>query len=217
VEKPVQLQQRLTIRQLIAKNADYAFAIFVVYTLSLSIFPGFLSEDTGQHHLGSWSLTKPFFYKSSKLQFGKCDIVTIQIWGTNWKSLYANHLIVGTWGKHVPRADSCPKVLDTLVFVTQVCHYIDSLVQCWGFAWSVYYINQETTVQLATRAGDCSSISTCVYPSLLLYSKVWVTGLDDHAMSFIGPLKWLPYSVHFCGCSKGLLGMEFCPHHTFFA
>jgi equilibrative nucleoside transporter 1/2/3 len=54
VEKPVQLQQRLTNRQLIAKNADYAFAIFVVYTLSLSIFPGFLSEDTGQHHLGSW-------------------------------------------------------------------------------------------------------------------------------------------------------------------
>jgi equilibrative nucleoside transporter 1/2/3 len=54
VEKPVQLQQRLTNRQLMAKNADYAFAIFVVYTLSLSIFPGFLSEDTGQHHLGSW-------------------------------------------------------------------------------------------------------------------------------------------------------------------
>jgi hypothetical protein len=29
-------------------------------------------------------------------QGGECDIVTVQIWGTNWKSLCANHLIAGT-------------------------------------------------------------------------------------------------------------------------
>ncbi len=76
-----------------------------------------------------------------------------------------------------------------MVFVTQVCHYIDSLVQCWGFAWSAYYIDQETMVQLAAGVGGYSPVSTCVYSSLLLYNKVRVAGLDDHAMSFIGPLK----------------------------
>lgn len=75
VEKPVQLQQRLTIRQLIAKNADYAFAIFVVYTLSLSIFPGFLSEDTGQHHLGSWyAITLIALFNVGDL-LGRCIIL----------------------------------------------------------------------------------------------------------------------------------------------
>lgn len=28
--------------------------MFVIYTLTLSIFPGFLSEDTGSHSLGGW-------------------------------------------------------------------------------------------------------------------------------------------------------------------
>ncbi|CAM6034550.1 unnamed protein product [Sphagnum compactum] len=75
VEKPVQLQQQLTNRQLIAKNADYAFAIFVVYTLSLSIFPGFLSEDTGQHHLGSWyAITLIALFNVGDL-LGRCIIL----------------------------------------------------------------------------------------------------------------------------------------------
>ncbi len=76
-------------------------------------------------------------------QGGECDTVTVQIWGTNWKSLCAQvppdcrH----TWpGKHVPWAHSCPEVVGTLVFVTQVCHYIDSPVQCWGFAWSRFIL-----------------------------------------------------------------------------
>lgn len=45
---------RLTFLQLLAQNADLAAALFFVYTLSLSIFPGFLAEDTGSHSLGSW-------------------------------------------------------------------------------------------------------------------------------------------------------------------
>jgi len=76
-----------------------------------------------------------------------------------------------------------------LVFVTQVCHYIDSPVQCWGFAWSAYYIDQETTVQPAAGVGGYSPVSTCVYSSLPLHSKVQVIGLDNRANSFIGPLK----------------------------
>ncbi|GAB2274839.1 Epsin-3, clathrin recruitment and traffic between the Golgi and endosome [Dionaea muscipula] len=47
-------QQRLSTKQLFFQNMDYAFDLFVIYLLTLSIFPGFLSEDTGSHKLGSW-------------------------------------------------------------------------------------------------------------------------------------------------------------------
>ncbi len=87
-----------------------------------------------------------------------------------------------------------PEVVGTLVFVTQVCHYIDSPVQRWGFAWSAYYIDQETTVQPAAEVGGSAPVSTRVYSSLLLHSKVQVVGLDDRAMSCIGPLKCDPAS-----------------------
>ncbi|PWA86114.1 Equilibrative nucleoside transporter [Artemisia annua] len=48
------IPERLTNRQLIAENIDYALDMFLIYLLTLSIFPGFLSEDTGKHSLGSW-------------------------------------------------------------------------------------------------------------------------------------------------------------------
>ncbi|KAL4585499.1 hypothetical protein LXL04_010120 [Taraxacum kok-saghyz] len=45
---------RLTNKQLLLENFDYALDLFLVYTLTLSIFPGFLYENTGNHQLGSW-------------------------------------------------------------------------------------------------------------------------------------------------------------------
>nr|GMD76195.1 equilibrative nucleotide transporter 3-like [Ipomoea batatas] len=45
---------RLSIKELLMQNIDYALDIFMIYVLTLSIFPGFLSEDTGSHSLGSW-------------------------------------------------------------------------------------------------------------------------------------------------------------------
>lgn len=36
------------------KNLDYCIDLYLIYALTLSIFPGFLSEDTGTHSLGSW-------------------------------------------------------------------------------------------------------------------------------------------------------------------
>ncbi|XP_026397829.1 equilibrative nucleotide transporter 2-like [Papaver somniferum] len=45
---------RLNNKQLLAQNMDYAIAIFVTFVLTFSIFPGFLSEDTRKHSLGSW-------------------------------------------------------------------------------------------------------------------------------------------------------------------
>ncbi|KAF7805874.1 equilibrative nucleotide transporter 3-like [Senna tora] len=41
-------------KQLLMENIDYALDIFLIYVLTLSIFPGFLSEDTGSHSLGAW-------------------------------------------------------------------------------------------------------------------------------------------------------------------
>lgn len=53
-EKDIGDTQRLHNRELLRQNIDYGFDIFCIYVLTLSIFPGFLSEDTGKHHLGSW-------------------------------------------------------------------------------------------------------------------------------------------------------------------
>ncbi|WCJ42994.1 Equilibrative nucleotide transporter 3 [Euphorbia peplus] len=46
--------ERLSNKQLFLKNIDYALDLFLIYVLTLSIFPGFLYENTGQHQLGSW-------------------------------------------------------------------------------------------------------------------------------------------------------------------
>ncbi|KAG6538787.1 hypothetical protein ZIOFF_003915 [Zingiber officinale] len=53
VEDP-KLIERLSNKQLLLDNIDYAIDLFLIYVLTLSIFPGFLSEDTGSHSLGSW-------------------------------------------------------------------------------------------------------------------------------------------------------------------
>ncbi|CAN1855233.1 Equilibrative nucleotide transporter 3, partial [Linum perenne] len=46
--------ERLTMKELLILNWDYALDLFLIYVLTLSIFPGFISEDTGTHQLGSW-------------------------------------------------------------------------------------------------------------------------------------------------------------------
>ncbi|KAG6594637.1 Equilibrative nucleotide transporter 3 [Cucurbita argyrosperma subsp. argyrosperma] len=44
----------LSKKQLFQMNMDYLFGVFLIYVLTLSIFPGFLYENTGKHQLGSW-------------------------------------------------------------------------------------------------------------------------------------------------------------------
>ncbi|XP_026431386.1 equilibrative nucleotide transporter 3-like isoform X1 [Papaver somniferum] len=46
--------ERLSTKQLLAQNIDLTVAVILTYVLTLSIFPGFISEDTGKHSLGSW-------------------------------------------------------------------------------------------------------------------------------------------------------------------
>ncbi|KAI4334038.1 hypothetical protein L6164_018778 [Bauhinia variegata] len=48
------LEERKGNRVLLRENIDYALDLFLIYVLTLSIFPGFLSEDTGTHSLGTW-------------------------------------------------------------------------------------------------------------------------------------------------------------------
>ncbi|XP_057956026.1 equilibrative nucleotide transporter 3-like [Malania oleifera] len=52
-EDPKQLQ-RMSSKELFFQNIDFALDLFLIYVLTLSIFPGFLSEDTGSHSLGAW-------------------------------------------------------------------------------------------------------------------------------------------------------------------
>ncbi|OEL34639.1 Equilibrative nucleotide transporter 3, partial [Dichanthelium oligosanthes] len=54
VEEEPERYERLSTKQLLLQNIDYALDIFLIYVLTLSIFPGFLSEDTGSHSLGAW-------------------------------------------------------------------------------------------------------------------------------------------------------------------
>lgn len=53
-EDDVKPQERLSNKQLFLENIDYAIDLFLIYVLTLSIFPGFLYENTGSHGLGSW-------------------------------------------------------------------------------------------------------------------------------------------------------------------
>ncbi|XP_027105143.2 equilibrative nucleotide transporter 3-like isoform X3 [Coffea arabica] len=46
--------ERLSTKQLLFQNFDYALDLYLIYVLTLSIFPGFLYENTGHHKLGSW-------------------------------------------------------------------------------------------------------------------------------------------------------------------
>ncbi|XP_074342303.1 equilibrative nucleotide transporter 3-like [Apium graveolens] len=46
--------ERLSKKELFFQNMDYAVEIFIIFLLSLSIFPGFLYENTGKHQWGSW-------------------------------------------------------------------------------------------------------------------------------------------------------------------
>ncbi|KAJ7521859.1 hypothetical protein O6H91_19G071700 [Diphasiastrum complanatum] len=45
---------RLSNKELLHQNLDYAIDLLLIYVLTLSIFPGFLAEDTGHHQLGTW-------------------------------------------------------------------------------------------------------------------------------------------------------------------
>ncbi|KAI3731913.1 hypothetical protein L1987_63105 [Smallanthus sonchifolius] len=44
---------RLSNKELLFQNIDYALDLFLIFVLTLSIFPGFLYENTGTHQLGS--------------------------------------------------------------------------------------------------------------------------------------------------------------------
>lgn len=45
---------RLSLKELFFQNIDYALDLYLIYVLTLSIFPGFLYENTGSHQLGAW-------------------------------------------------------------------------------------------------------------------------------------------------------------------
>ncbi|KAK9681765.1 hypothetical protein RND81_10G026200 [Saponaria officinalis] len=54
VDGPVKVEDRLSTKELLFKNWDYFLDLYLIYVLTLSIFPGFLYENTGKHSLGDW-------------------------------------------------------------------------------------------------------------------------------------------------------------------
>ncbi|KAF7841999.1 equilibrative nucleotide transporter 3-like isoform X1 [Senna tora] len=54
VESGATQRERMSNKQLLLQNIDYAADLFLIYVLTLSIFPGFLYENTGSHQLGAW-------------------------------------------------------------------------------------------------------------------------------------------------------------------
>ncbi|XP_040367198.1 equilibrative nucleotide transporter 3 [Rosa chinensis] len=54
VQNGAALPQRLRNKQLFNQNLDYGLGLLLTYALTLSIFPGFLYENTQNHKLGSW-------------------------------------------------------------------------------------------------------------------------------------------------------------------
>ncbi|XP_038712716.1 equilibrative nucleotide transporter 3-like [Tripterygium wilfordii] len=61
-------EDRLSNKQLLFQNIDYALDLFLIYLLTLSIFPGFLYENTGEHKLGAWySLVLITLYNAGNL------------------------------------------------------------------------------------------------------------------------------------------------------
>ncbi|GMY10002.1 equilibrative nucleotide transporter 3-like isoform X2 [Fagus crenata] len=69
-EDPKQLE-RLSNKELLHQNIDYALDVFLLYALTLSIFPGFLSENTGSHSLDS------FFLKCLRLESRKGLMIAV--------------------------------------------------------------------------------------------------------------------------------------------
>ncbi|XP_022716007.1 equilibrative nucleotide transporter 3-like isoform X1 [Durio zibethinus] len=54
LEDNAKQNERLSNKQLFLQNIDYGLDLFLIYVLTLSIFPGFLYENTGEHKLGTW-------------------------------------------------------------------------------------------------------------------------------------------------------------------
>jgi len=54
--------QKLTKKQLLRENIDLGINLSLIYVVTLSIFPGFLYENTGEHRLGDWYATLTFFF-----------------------------------------------------------------------------------------------------------------------------------------------------------
>ncbi|KAJ4837740.1 hypothetical protein Tsubulata_015331 [Turnera subulata] len=62
--------ERLSNKELFFQNIDYAVDLILIFVVTLSIFPGFIYEDTGSHQLGSW-------YKLVLIaMFNVCDLLS---------------------------------------------------------------------------------------------------------------------------------------------
>ncbi|CAK9882783.1 unnamed protein product [Sphagnum jensenii] len=85
------LPPRLSVTELCVQNWDYLVDMVIIYTVSLSIFPGFLYEDTGNHKLGAWyPLVLITMYNSGDL-IGRCTplIDRLLVHSRTWLAIWS--------------------------------------------------------------------------------------------------------------------------------
>ncbi|KAL6333800.1 hypothetical protein AAG906_028986 [Vitis piasezkii] len=83
-----QQQERLSNKQLFFQNIDYALEVFLGHLVTLSIFPGFLFENTGKHQLGSWS----YGWSSSTIFIDTAFYFTTKYGDQGWMILLTSFL-----------------------------------------------------------------------------------------------------------------------------
>ncbi|KAH1083957.1 hypothetical protein J1N35_023718 [Gossypium stocksii] len=72
--------ERLSNKQLFIQNIDYALDLFLIYVLTLSIFPGFLYENTGEHKLGTSVKERPHDCNTFSILTDPCFLLHCQVW-----------------------------------------------------------------------------------------------------------------------------------------
>ncbi|CAN7126669.1 unnamed protein product, partial [Brassica rapa subsp. narinosa] len=76
--EPVEEVPPLSNQQLAHQNLDRVISLFLIYALTLSIFPGFLYENTGKHSLHSDALSRYItMVKPLKMQSGKVIVASV--------------------------------------------------------------------------------------------------------------------------------------------
>ena len=103
IEENAKVEDRFTLKQLLYQNWDYFLDLYLIYALTLSIFPGFLFENTGEHKLGDWYVSKSsnlFYLLEPNLK--KIPIKLLICFGRYAVVLIAMYNVLDLIGRYTP-------------------------------------------------------------------------------------------------------------------
>ncbi|KAK9007431.1 hypothetical protein V6N11_074355 [Hibiscus sabdariffa] len=131
-EDSVKQVERLSNKQLFYQNIDYALDLFLLYALTLSIFPGFLYKNTGKHRLGTW--------------YPLVLVAVFNIW-----DLVSRYFPLVKLLKI--RVQEMPHDCNTLLFLTCPCFLLHCQVRRPGM---------DDIARIRSRINKCSPYSLCI-------------------------------------------------------